>query len=82
MTDLADRAHLREQEFITDALAAHQRRSALDGGEPILGYTRIQCRDCDEPIAQARQAAIPHVQRCTDCQTIAEHEQRLRKFNP
>lgn len=31
------------------------------------------CIDCDEPIPQARREAIRGCERCTDCQTLAEH---------
>ena len=35
------------------------------------------CADCDEPIPQARRAAIPGVQLCRDCQA-----ERDRAFRP
>ncbi|MDX7596219.1 TraR/DksA C4-type zinc finger protein [Aeromonas caviae] len=39
----------------------------------ISGTGPHYCIDCDEPIPQARREAIRGCERCTDCQTLAEH---------
>ena len=35
------------------------------------------CRECDEPIPQARLKAIPNCRMCIDCQNILEHKKGL-----
>ncbi len=39
----------------------------------ISGTGPHYCIDCDEPIPLARREAIRGCERCTDCQTLAEH---------
>ncbi|HHQ4650245.1 TraR/DksA C4-type zinc finger protein [Aeromonas caviae] len=39
----------------------------------IAGTGPHYCIDCDDPIPQARREAIRGCERCTDCQTLAEH---------
>ncbi|MEA9442250.1 MULTISPECIES: TraR/DksA C4-type zinc finger protein [Aeromonas] len=39
----------------------------------ISGTGPHYCIDCDDPIPQARREAIRGCERCTDCQTLAEH---------
>lgn len=39
----------------------------------ISGTGPHYCIDCDDPIHQARREAIRGCERCTDCQTLAEH---------
>lgn len=34
------------------------------------------CIDCDEPIGEARKAALPSAERCIDCQTKYERTMR------
>ena len=40
------------------------------------GESRSHCAECDEPIPEARRAAIPGVKLCIDCQT--ERDARFR----
>ncbi|RFA31316.1 hypothetical protein CAI21_01420 [Alkalilimnicola ehrlichii] len=36
------------------------------------GTSRTHCIDCDEPIPERRRQTLPGVQRCVDCQEMAE----------
>ncbi len=48
---------------IADELARLKARSRLPAGE-----SRTTCAECDEPIPEARRAALPGVKLCIDCQ--------------
>lgn len=54
---------------IADAVS-HARRH-LARGESLT-----HCEDCDEPIPEARQKAVPGVRRCVGCQAEADGQQR------
>ncbi|WP_265216121.1 TraR/DksA family transcriptional regulator [Herbaspirillum lusitanum] len=41
------------------------RRASATKGTP-------DCVDCEAPISAKRRAAVPHAQRCAECQTIIE----------
>lgn len=42
-----------------------------------VGDSFTHCADCDEPIPEARRAALPGVKICIDCQ-----QERDRRFKP
>ena len=72
--DDIDRAQTINEQFQGDALARHLRTQrgqapSLKGPVPLNSH----CRDCEEPIPQARRSAIPGCQRCIDCQTLHEN---------
>lgn len=71
MSDIADRAAAREQELRDDALAEHARRH---GGKRQVAASAEDCTVCGEPIPAARQAALPGVQTCVECQAELEYE--------
>ena len=68
MTDEIDRAAERTDELLADALAA-QRRRAAKGKGPVSAE---ECEECGDEIPEARQMAVPGVQRCVLCQAAAE----------
>lgn len=39
----------------------------------VAGTGPHYCIDCADPIPQARREAVRGCERCTDCQTLAEH---------
>ena len=83
MSDIADRAQARQEELITDALAAHNRRHALQHNDCYLPrVSNTQCAECDDAISEARQKAIVGCTLCTDCQAVAEDKQRLKRIRP
>ena len=49
--------------------AVERSRSRLPGGESLT-----HCEECDEPIPEARRAAVPGVRLCIECQ--AEQDKR------
>ena len=40
----------------------------------ISGTGPHYCRDCEEPIPQARREAVRGCERCADCQAMHEHQ--------
>ena len=74
MTDFIDRAAAREAEILDDSIAAQQRRADLAGKS--VADSALTCVDCDEPIPEARRAAYPGVQRCVECKTLIEKQQK------
>ncbi|MBI2397723.1 MAG: TraR/DksA C4-type zinc finger protein [Xanthomonadales bacterium] len=66
MSDFADEASRVEEQQREDALALLRNRP-----RPIANLSS-QCMDCEGPIERARLAAVPHCQRCIDCQRIHE----------
>lgn len=70
MSDLADKAAAREQELRDDALAEHARQ----GRKRYVEASAERCAVCGEPIPLARQAALPWVQTCVECQEELERE--------
>ena len=67
--DIADQASDRETADREFALAAQ--RACRPAGR-----SASHCRDCGEPIPEARQQAVSGVTLCVDCQTIQEHQGR------
>ncbi len=55
------------------AAISEQQLAARVHAARISGTGPHYCIDCDEPIPQARREAIRGCERCTDCQTLAEH---------
>ena len=43
-----------------------------------VGESRTECAECDEPIPEARQRAIPGVKLCIDCQSSRDGRQVQR----
>lgn len=73
MSDEVDRAQQREEEFLSDALAHHQRRrqaAALPAAE-FCGE-HLQDAGCGELIPAARRAAVPGCQLCVACKARTE----------
>ena len=70
MPDDIDRAQEACDQFQADALAAHLRKTPH-------GESLSACIDCDEPIPEARQRAMPGCRRCIECQTMHEHWRAL-----
>jgi len=58
---------------ISDELARVRARPA-PGGESLR-----HCADCDEPIPEARRAAIPGVKLCIDCASEVQAETQPRR---
>lgn len=72
LMDIIDLAYLVE---------AGERERALQAARAKSLPTRASaqfCEDCDAPIPQARQLAVPGVQRCVACQSLQE-KASLRK---
>ena len=69
--DIADQASDREMADREFALAAQ--RAARQSGR-----SASHCRDCGEPIPEARRQAMPGVTLCVECQTVREHQGRKR----
>jgi phage/conjugal plasmid C-4 type zinc finger TraR family protein len=67
MADAADRANERMDNDIEGRLASRVRYE---------GASATECRDCDDPIPEARRQALPGVQLCIDCQSIQEARNR------
>ncbi|MDP3926173.1 MAG: TraR/DksA C4-type zinc finger protein [Hydrogenophaga sp.] len=70
MTDDVDRASEREGEILTEALYQQARRAGLAG--KTVADSAKRCHDCDDPIPQARRAAVPGCQLCVACQGAHE----------
>jgi len=66
VSDLADRAVEREQEFLADRLREQQIAAALDAPGNEL------CADCGEEIPGERRRALPSAIRCVECQAWVE----------
>ena len=67
--DIADKASDREMADREFALAAQR-------AQRPAGPSATHCRDCDEPIPEARRQFVPGVTLCVDCQTLKEHQGR------
>lgn len=63
------------QEQIDDTIqdAVTRARNSLPAGESLS-----HCEDCDAPIPEARQKALPGVWLCVQCQEKYEQEQRYQ----
>lgn len=61
---------------VNDELARLKARKAL------VGESLTHCADCEEPIPEARRAAIPGVKLCIECQQDRDTVQTVRSgFN-
>lgn len=65
--DDVDRAANFNQRIQDDAMANHRRNQA---STPATSATH--CVDCEEPIPQARRAAVKGCRRCIECQEDCE----------
>ena len=45
------------------------------------GPSLMQCEECDEPIAEARRAAVPGVRCCLACQQALDEQQAFSSYN-
>ena len=71
MTDVADRAQVREDDNLAEALARQAER-ASSHEQPFAIEGKRVCLDCLEPILKKRLKANPQAVRCTECQEIRE----------
>lgn len=71
MSDIADRAQVREDDNLAEALARQAQRAAVHE-QPFAIEGRRVCLDCFEPILKRRLMANPRAVRCTECQEIEE----------
>ncbi|MBY6223578.1 TraR/DksA C4-type zinc finger protein [Ferrimonas balearica] len=67
MTDIIDHATELETQQRQDAL-----EHALARAHPSPRQGTELCQDCAQPIPLARRQALPHTQRCIDCQQRQE----------
>ncbi|KGJ04945.1 transcriptional regulator, TraR/DksA family [Paracoccus halophilus] len=51
-------------------------RMRLRRAQGAAGESAEFCDECDEPIPQARRAAIPGVRRCVNCQSVRDRAWR------
>ncbi|MEC5345064.1 TraR/DksA family transcriptional regulator [Brenneria populi] len=70
MPDLMDMVQQRQQEILDKQIASARNAQR--------GVSAFECEDCDQPIPEARRAAIHGVTRCASCQGI--HEQKNKHF--
>lgn len=85
MSDIADRAAEREQQFLQAALARHAQGVQRDHGVGAVLASAEFCGEflpgpvgCGEPIDAARRRALPGVQLCVECQALHERAKRVR----
>lgn len=71
--DDADRAQIKEQQFLSDALAG-----VCASDDSTTNDQDGLCDDCGDAIEPGRLAAKPNARRCVSCQQ--EHEQRLSQY--
>ena len=67
MADDVDRAQRINEQLQADALGAHRRKQLT------VEDSYTDCIDCEEPIPEARRAAVPGCKRCIECQTLHEN---------
>ena len=75
MSDIFDRASVREDEDRTRALAAQRARGGLHG--KTAADSALFCRECAASMLPARRKALPGVQTCVDCQQILEKQRSV-----
>lgn len=75
MSDTIDLAQEHEAHFRAHALASVSRPDA--DAEQLVIEGVVCCAECEEPIPQARLAAVPGCTRCAGCQ---EQEDLRRQF--
>ena len=56
--------------------AVKRARSQLPSGD-----SRERCEECDEPIPDARRAAVPGVKLCVRCQSEADQQAAAQGYN-
>lgn len=73
MADVADRADALVAALAEQALERHRANALLAEATGTLspGAPR-DCLDCGMPVPAQRIAAVPHTQRCIECQQMAE----------
>jgi len=64
--DKIDQAQEINERHLEQLLQEHQARQPS-------GESSTHCMDCQEPIPEARRAAIIGCRRCIDCQTLLEN---------
>lgn len=70
MPDLMDLVQQRQQELLE-----HQIANARNGSNAVSSFV---CEECDQPIPEARHAAIAGVTRCAICQEV--HELKAKHY--
>ena len=75
MTDIADRAQVREGQNL-DAALARQAERAATREQPFEIEGKRVCLDCFEPLGKKRLKAKPDVVRCVECQELREKQNR------
>ncbi|KHT33676.1 TraR/DksA family transcriptional regulator [Pectobacterium carotovorum] len=68
MPDAMDMVQQRQQDMLD-----HQIANARNAQR---GVSAFECEDCDQPIPEARRAAIDGVIRCATCQDILEKKRK------
>lgn len=71
MSDIADRAQVREDDNLAEALARQAERASSHEQPSVIEGRRV-CLDCFEPILKRRLKANPRAVRCVECQEIRE----------
>ena len=62
---------------VQDQIDASVEDAVRDARSKIAtGESRSHCEECEEPIPEARRAALPGVRRCVACQAKADGAQR------
>lgn len=65
MTDIADLAQQREEQFLAQSLAKQAQKSTVTA-------SNYYCEDCGDVIPQARREVVQGCTRCIVCQEYAE----------
>lgn len=73
--DSFDRAQAASERFQEEALSVALSSRSLPAEVPLVENGVRICRDCEEPIREARLALVPHAVRCARCQ---ERRERAR----
>ncbi len=78
MTDIADRAQVREQLNLNHALTRQAERAAARE-QPFEIEGKRVCLDCFEPLGKKRLKANPDAVRCVECQELKEQLERRKR---
>lgn len=70
--DVADRADLENECFVTSALYAQHKQREKTNPQTSTENSVRYCVDCGEPIPAARLNAVPNAIRCVECQRLFE----------
>lgn len=73
--DIIDRAQAASQRFQEESLSMALSSRSLPAEIPLVEDGVRICRDCEEPIPDARLALVPNAVRCARCQ---ERRERIR----